>query len=96
MIVAIIQARMGSSRLSRKIMLDVCGKTFLEHMIDRVAQSKTLDKIIIATSLNKDDDIIEDFCKKKKISPAFVVQRMMCCLDTKWQRMKLKQILSLG
>ena len=68
MIVAIIQARMGSSRLSRKIMLDACGKTFLEHMIDRVAQSKTLDKIIIATSLNKDDDIIEDFCKKKNIS----------------------------
>ena len=68
MIVAIIQARMGSSRLPRKIMLDACGKTFLEHMIDRVSQSKTLDKIIIATSLNKDDDIIEDFCKKKNIT----------------------------
>ena len=68
MIVAIIQARMGSSRLPRKIMLDACGKTFLEHMIDRVSQSKTLDKIIIATSLNKDDDIIECLCKKKNIS----------------------------
>ena len=68
MIVAIIQARMGSSRLPGKIMLKTCGKTFLEHVIDRTAQSKTLDKTVIVTSLNKDDDIIEDFCKKKNIS----------------------------
>ena len=58
---------MGSSRLPGKIMLKSCGKTFLEHMIDRVVQSKTLDKIVIATTLNKDDDVIEDFCKKKNI-----------------------------
>ena len=67
MIVAIIQARMCSSRLPEKIMLKSCGKTFLEHMIDRVVQSKTLDKVVIATSLNKDDDVIEDLCKKKNV-----------------------------
>ena len=67
MIVAIIQARMGSSRLPGKIMLKTCGKTFLEHVIDRVIQSKTLDKVVVATSLNKNDDVIEDLCRKKNI-----------------------------
>ena len=67
MIVAIIQARMGSSRLPGKIMLKTCGKTFLEHVIDRVIKSKTLDKVVVATSLNKNDDVIEDLCKKKNI-----------------------------
>ena len=76
MIVTIIQARMGSSRLPGKIMLKTCGKTFLEHVIDRTAQSKTLDKTVIVTSLNKDDDIIEDFCKK-------TVRRKSCRLFSK-------------
>lgn len=55
----IIQARMGSTRLSGKVMKDLFGKTVLEHVIDRVKQSKTINEIIIATTENTTDDIIE-------------------------------------
>ena len=67
MIVAIIQARMNSSRLPGKIMLKVCGKPLLAHLVDRIKNSKTLDKIVIATSMEKQDDVIVDFCKKNNI-----------------------------
>lgn len=56
---AIIQARMGSTRLSGKVMKDLSGKTVLEHVIDRVRQSKTIEEIIIATTINDVDDRIE-------------------------------------
>jgi spore coat polysaccharide biosynthesis protein SpsF len=67
MIAGIIQARLGSSRLPGKIMLEACGKSMLELMIERVKRSKKLDKIIIATSTNAQDDKIVEFCKKAKI-----------------------------
>ena len=67
MIVAIIQARMSSSRLSGKIMLQACKKPLLQHMIERIQFTETVDKIVIATSTNKNDDVIEDFCKENKI-----------------------------
>lgn len=56
---AIIQARMGSTRLSGKVMMKIKGKTVLEHVIERVSQSKTIDEIVIATTIDKRDDIIE-------------------------------------
>lgn len=68
MIAAIIQARMGSSRLPGKIMLNVCGKSMLEHLIDRIKNSKKLDKIIVATSTNPEDDEIVNFCSLNNIS----------------------------
>lgn len=58
-IVAIIQARMGSTRLSGKVMKKLCGKSVLEHDIERIKQSKQIDNIIIATTINDNDDIIE-------------------------------------
>ena len=67
MIVAIIQARMSSSRLSGKIMLQACKKPLLQHMIERIQFTETVDKIVIATSTNYNDDVIEDFCKENKI-----------------------------
>lgn len=67
MIAAIIQARISSTRLPGKIMMETCGKTMLEHMILRIKQSKKLDEIIVATSINKLDDIIEEWCKKNNI-----------------------------
>lgn len=57
-VVAIIQARIGSTRLPGKVMRDLCGKTILAHDIERVKQSKLIDEIIIATTESKNDDII--------------------------------------
>jgi spore coat polysaccharide biosynthesis protein SpsF len=58
-IAAIIQARMGSTRLSGKVMKDIQGKTVLSHVIERVRQSKVIENIIIATTDNERDNIIE-------------------------------------
>lgn len=57
-IVAIIQARMGSTRLSGKVMKNLVGKTVLSHLIDRIKQSKFINNIIIATTTNDRDNII--------------------------------------
>ncbi len=56
----IIQARMGSTRFHGKIMREICGKTVLCHDIERVKQSKLIDEIIIASTVNDDCDPIID------------------------------------
>lgn len=55
----IIQARMGSTRLPGKIMKKLQNKTVLEHVIERVRQSKLIDEVIIATTTKEKDDVIE-------------------------------------
>ena len=45
--VAIIQARMGSTRLPGKVLRPLCGKTILAHVIDRVRVSQEIDEIVV-------------------------------------------------
>lgn len=56
---AIIQARMGSTRLPGKVMKNLEGKTVLAHVIERVKQSNLIDVIVIATTTHERDDVIE-------------------------------------
>ncbi len=67
-VVAIIQARMGSTRLPQKIMTDLCGKPMLWHIVKRVANSKMIDDVVIATSTNSEDDAVEQLAKEYGIS----------------------------
>lgn len=67
-VTAIIQARMGSTRLPGKILKEVNGKPLLLHQINRLKHSKLIDQLVIATTTEKQDDIIEDFCKKYNVS----------------------------
>ncbi|MBU0686375.1 MAG: glycosyltransferase family protein [Candidatus Margulisbacteria bacterium] len=62
MITALIQARIGSTRLPRKILLDLEGKTVLARVIERVKASKHIDEVIIATTINKEDLTIVALC----------------------------------
>jgi spore coat polysaccharide biosynthesis protein SpsF len=64
---AIVQARMGSTRFPGKIMKKIEGKPVLWHVYDRLRHSKKLDSIIIATTILKEDDSVEDFCKENNI-----------------------------
>ena len=48
--IAIIQARMNSSRLPGKVMLDLCGKTVLSHVVGRVQACEAIDQVVVATS----------------------------------------------
>ncbi|CAG0969978.1 MAG: glycosyltransferase family protein [Candidatus Methanoperedens sp.] len=58
MIVAIIQARMGSTRLPGKVFKDILGKPMLWHIINRLRASKLIERIIIATSDKESDKVI--------------------------------------
>lgn len=57
--IAVIQARLSSSRLPGKVLKDLCGKTLLERVVERVRESNLLDEIWLATSTEKTDDILE-------------------------------------
>ena len=63
-VVAIIQARMSSSRLPGKVMLHLGGKTLLEQVVDRVKSATKINEIVIATSTQEEDFIIEDKAKQ--------------------------------
>ena len=60
----IVQARMGSSRLPGKVLLEVLGKTLLEYQIERLRLSREIDQIIIATTTLKMDNPIVSLCEK--------------------------------
>ncbi|MDF2882753.1 MAG: kdsB1 [Clostridiaceae bacterium] len=60
----IIQARTGSTRLPKKVLRPICGIPILIHDINRIKKSKLIDKIIIATTDNKNDDAIVNLLKK--------------------------------
>ena len=56
--VAIIQARMGSTRLPGKVLMKLQGRTVLDHVITRVKQAKLIDEIIVATTTLPEDDVL--------------------------------------
>ena len=66
-IVAIIQARMGSSRLPNKIMFEVLNKPLIAWMVSRARFSSHIDEIVIATTKNKSDDVIEKWANEEGI-----------------------------
>lgn len=59
MVLAILQARCSSSRLPQKVLKDILGKPMLLHQIDRINKSKLIDKLVVATSNDISDDIME-------------------------------------
>jgi len=63
MVTVIIQARMGSSRLPGKILMDLAGKPSLYHVYHRSAAASQVDKVVIATSVSPEDDQVEAFCR---------------------------------
>jgi len=64
---AIIQARTSSKRFKGKVLKKINKKFLLERVINKVSQSNRISRIIVATSIEKTDDKIVNFCKKQKI-----------------------------
>jgi len=58
-IVGIVQARVGSTRLPNKVIKKLGNKTIIEILLNRLTKSKTINRIVIATTTKKEDDIIE-------------------------------------
>jgi len=67
-IVASIEARMTSSRLPGKVLMEIDGKPVLEILIDRLKRSKYINEIVIATSSNDADDRIEELGKELNVA----------------------------
>lgn len=66
--IAIIEARMGSSRLPGKVLASINGRPALEIMIDRINLSEYLDGLVVATSNNESDDELFDWLEGKNIN----------------------------
>ncbi len=62
-----IAVRMKSTRLPKKALLKIKGRTVIEHLIDRLKTSKEADLIVLCTSVNPDDAILVDVARRNKI-----------------------------
>jgi glutamate-1-semialdehyde 2,1-aminomutase/spore coat polysaccharide biosynthesis protein SpsF len=67
-IVAIVQARMGSSRLPGKSIAEVAGHPLLWHVVKRARQAKLLDAVVVATTDRTSDDPISQLCEREGIA----------------------------
>ncbi len=63
MAVAILQARMSSNRLPGKVLRPILGAPMIERQLERLRRCETLDRLIIATSDEASDDVLEDALK---------------------------------
>ena len=63
---AVIQARMGSTRLPGKVMFKLGNLTILEWVVRAVRKIKDISNIIIVTTNLNEDNVIEKFSRKKK------------------------------
>lgn len=61
-VVAIVQARMGSTRLPGKVLMDLEGETVLARVVRRLRRAALLDHILVATTGSPTDDAITDEC----------------------------------
>lgn len=63
--IAIIQARMSSSRLPGKVLQDIAGKPMLVRVVERTRRARTVDGVLIATTTDPLDDPIEALCRER-------------------------------
>lgn len=61
-VVAVIQARMSSSRLPGKVLMDIAGRPLIWHPVHRLGQCRTVDSVAIATSTDASDDALAAWC----------------------------------
>jgi glutamate-1-semialdehyde aminotransferase/spore coat polysaccharide biosynthesis protein SpsF (cytidylyltransferase family) len=67
-VVALIQARMRSTRLPGKVLADIAGRPMLWHVACRVRRARRVDRVVVATSAHPADDVIATFCERSEIA----------------------------
>lgn len=58
-----MQARTGSTRLPSKVLKPILGRPMISYMLERVKRAKSLEAIIVATSDNREDDMLEEIAR---------------------------------
>lgn len=67
-VLAIIQARMSSTRLPGKVLLPIAGQPMILRQIARVRRATLVDHLVVATSLHSSDDVLADACSKAELA----------------------------
>lgn len=67
MATAIVQARMGSTRLPGKVLKPIGGRPMLSYQIERLAAAKLVDRIVVATTTEPADDSIVALCASEAV-----------------------------
>jgi len=78
--VAIIQARMGSTRLPGKVLMPLAGRPMLAHVVERMRRTDGLDEVVVATSLLPEEEPLVELCRSLAVrcvrgSPLDVLDR---------------------
>ncbi len=87
-VVAVVEARMTSSRLPGKVLLPASGKPLLQILVERLQRVDRLDEIVIATTVNTTDNPIVELAQRLGVaafrgSEADVLDRVVQCLQTR-------------
>ena len=64
-IISIVQARMSSSRLPGKVLLDIEGQPMLVHVVERASMAQSIDQVVVATTIDPSDDLLHAFCLER-------------------------------
>ena len=67
-VVAIIQARIGSTRLPGKVLKDLGGDTVLARVVNRTRRATLVDEVVVATSTLPQDDVIMQECERLSVA----------------------------
>jgi spore coat polysaccharide biosynthesis protein SpsF len=67
-VVAIIQARMGSTRLPGKVLKDLCGATVLARVVNRTRRATLVDEVVVATTVQPADEAIVKECERLSVA----------------------------
>jgi spore coat polysaccharide biosynthesis protein SpsF len=63
-VVAIVQARMSSSRLPGKVLAEIAGRTMLERVVARARAARRVPRVVVATSVASEDDRVAALCRE--------------------------------
>ena len=66
-VLCVLQARMSSSRLPGKVLAQILGKPMLAWQIERIKRSSLIDQIVVATSMQIEDNAIVDLARTSKV-----------------------------
>lgn len=66
--VVIVQARMTSTRLPGKILSPILGRPMLSFQMERLKRVRSLDRIVVATTTNATDDVVQRFCADEGVA----------------------------
>lgn len=66
-VLAVLQARMSSTRLPGKVLMPLAGAPMIVRQIERVSRARRIDRLVVATSVNPEDDAIERVCRREGI-----------------------------